>query len=92
MNFQSLVMCELISTSSKLWSLGSKTPTPSAFMGAKMTFPLFAVAAPLNFHSIVMCELMFTSSKLLSRGSKTPTPFACAGAKTTLPSFASAAE
>jgi len=56
-------MVELMSTSAKLLSLGSNTPTPSAFAGAKTILPLLAVAAPRNFKSVEMVELMSTSAK-----------------------------
>ena len=65
-----------MSTSTKLLSLGSNTPTPSALNGAKMTLPLLAAAAPPNFQSVEMVDAMSTSTKLLSLGSNTPTPSA----------------
>ena len=69
-------MVELMSTSSKLLSVGSNTPTPCAFKGAKMTLPSPASAAPENFQLREIVELMSTSAKLLSLGSNTPTPSA----------------
>ena len=79
-----------MSTSVKLLSVASKTPTPFALLGAKMTLPLLAVAAPTNLFSIdvEMVLLMSTSVKLLSVGSNTPTPSALKGAKMTLPLLA----
>ena len=80
-----------MSTSAKLLSLGSNTPTPSALFGAKMILPLLAVAAAPKFALVEMVELMSTSAKLLSLGSNTPTPSAIFGAKMTLPLPAAAA-
>ena len=66
MNFSPVEMVELMSTSAKLLSVGSNTPTLSALLGAKIILPLLAVAAPLNFLSVEMVELMSTSAKLLT--------------------------
>ena len=52
----SVVMVDAMSTSTKLLSLGSNTPTPSALYGAKMTLPLLAAAAPLNLLSVEMVD------------------------------------
>ena len=76
MNFESEEMVASMSTSAKLLSIGSNTPTPSALSGAKMILPLLAAAAPVNLKSEEMLALMSTSAKLLSLGSNTPTPFA----------------
>ena len=62
-NLQQVAMVELMSTSAKLLSLGSNTPTPSALVGANMILPLLAVAAPKNLRFVEMVELMSTSVK-----------------------------
>ena len=48
LNLKSEEMSALMSTSAKLLSLGSNTPTPFALKGAKMILPLLAAAAPEN--------------------------------------------
>ena len=76
-NFSSEEMVALMSTSAKLLSLGSNTPTPSALKGAKMILPLLAAAAPMNFELEETLALMSTGMlKLWSLGSNTPTPYA----------------
>ena len=65
--------------------VGLKTPTQSAFHGAKMTSPLAAVAAPPNLSLMLMVDEMSTHEKALVVGLKMPTQSALVGAKMTSP-------
>ena len=68
----------LMSTSSRLLSLGSNTPTASASKGVNITLPLLAVVAPWNDWEEPMivsrsARLKDSYSNVLSLGSNIPT-------------------
>eukprot|EP00966_Prymnesium_polylepis_P272465 6294901-Prymnesium_polylepis.1 len=72
-------------TAVKLRFAGSNTPTFILSLGAMMTCPLLAVAAPLNLPDPV--KPVGTFDKVLRTGSKIPTASSISGTKTTSPSF-----
>ena len=68
---------EEMSTHVKSLVAASKTPTQLADAGAKITYPLAAIAALRNLSDLLMVDEMSMQLKALSVVLKTPTQLAC---------------